>query len=376
MDIPHEIILVIDDDYSIRQSYVDWLEDLEYIVSSAENGRLGIEILKNKKVDLVLVDLQMPEIDGLGVLAWMNDHTPQIPSIVISGTGVIKNAVEALRCGAWDYLLKPIEDFDVLTHAVKNSLEKAQLRLENSRYQEHLEELVVERTNELNLRNQQLEVSRRQIIGILSHAAEYRDFETGNHFMRVSEYTGIIAKGLGMSREYIHTIQLAAPVHDIGKIGIPDSILLKKGKLQKSEWKTMKSHCQYGESILTSQKFILPLDQLNTGAKPEDDCGVECTIIAFAADIALNHHEHWDGSGYPIGLKGKQIPLKARITAVADVYDALGSIRPYKAAWPEDQCQDYIREQAGHHFDPEIVTVFFDNIEHILDIKNKLNDGI
>ena len=232
-----------------------------------------------------------------------------------------------------------------------------------------------ERTRQLQFRNEQLDLSRRQIIGILSQAAEYRDFETGDHFLRVSEFSACIARGMGWNESDINTIQLASPVHDIGKIGIPDSILLKKGKLTSEEWIIMKKHCRYGERILTSNRFVNFFTHTDEELRPDHvqkEAGQK--LIEIAANIALCHHEHWDGSGYPQGLKGEQIPVEARITAIADVYDALRSNRPYKDPWPEEKCLNLLREESGKHFDPEIVRIFLDNLDTIRKIEAELTE--
>lgn len=368
------VILIIDDEPAIRQSYADYLEDKNYITLTAENGKQGLNIFSREKIDLVLIDLRMPEIDGLTVLSKINQTSPEIPLIVASGTGIVGDAIEALHHGAWDYLLKPIEDFSILDHTITSALDKARLQKENREYRKHLETLVTERTMELEKRNNQLEISRRQIIGILSQAAEYRDFETGNHFLRVSEYSACIALGLGWDVHKVRNIQLASPIHDIGKIGVPDGILLKKTNLSDAEKEIMKMHCVYGKNILTNNKFVEAfycIDELfNKYNKSYDDS----SVISMAADIAMSHHEYWNGQGYPNGLKNEEIPIEARITTVADVFDALGSHRPYKDPWPETKCLDYIKKQSGKQFDPKNVEVFLDRIDIIREIKEKYKD--
>ncbi|MBN2040602.1 MAG: response regulator [Spirochaetes bacterium] len=367
-------ILIIDDEAAIRQSYTFCLEDMGYRILEAENGRVGVDIFEREHADLVLVDLRMPEMDGLEVLSYITENSSDTPVIIVSGTGMMRDAVEALHRGAWDYILKPIEDMLILTHAVTSALEKAKLIKDNRAYQEHLENLVAERTKELEKRNRQLEISRRQIIGILSQAAEYRDFETGNHFLRVSEYSACIAGCLGWDEEQVNNIHLAAPIHDIGKIGIPDSILLKNGTLTDDEWDHMKMHCQYGKNILAINKFVKKFLNIEELDEEEIQSDYSDSIIEMAANIALNHHEYWNGEGYPLGLKGEEIPIEARITSVADVFDSLGSHRPYKEPWPEEECLKYIEENSGIRFDPDIVEIFLQNIDTIREIKAKYTD--
>ncbi len=366
-------VLIIDDEESIRTSLGFFLEDCGYKVLTAGNGRVGIEIISAEKPDVVLTDLRMPEVDGLEVLKTASLICPDTPVIVISGTGRIQDVVEALHLGAWDYLLKPVEDLNVLSHLLTKAVDRVALIRENREYQRHLEDLVSQRTKELELTNQQLELSRRQIIAILSEAAEYRDFETGTHFLRVAAFCACIARSLGWDEEAVTCIELASPVHDIGKIGIPDHILMKNGPLDGDEWTEMKKHCQYGEAILRGRNLPAFFMKDGTGKGFLQNSTV-CEMLENAANIALYHHEQWDGSGYPSGISGETIPIQARITAVADVYDAISSKRPYKEPWPRDKCVQYVRDQAGKMFDPEIVEVFLNNLETIYEIQNHYRD--
>ncbi len=368
-----EKILIIDDEPMIRELFSIYLEEKGYNVVSADNGRTGLEMIESENPALVLTDLNMPHTDGYDVMKQAHEKDEDLPIVVISGAGTLDAAVKALRQGAWDYLIKPLQDMSILQHTIEKSLEKSRLLKENRRYRVHLEELVQERTQQLELRNKQLDISRRQIIGILSQAAEYKDFETGDHFLRVSEYCACIAEGMGWTEEMINHIKLASPVHDIGKIGIPDHILLKEGKLTPEEWEVMKNHTQYGNNILKSDKFVsFYIKNQSENGESLEEFGHQ--LIETAANIALNHHERWDGSGYPLGLKGEEIPIEARITAVADVYDALRSHRPYKEPWPHEKCLNYIESEADKHFDPQVVRVFLENIETIQEIRNTYAD--
>ena len=364
-------ILVIDDEKVLRNCLRYFLEDFGYSIIEAENGREGLEKISAEKPDVVLTDLRMPEVDGLEVLKKGKEIFPDLPVIVISGTGRIQDVVEALHLGAWDYVLKPVEDMSVVEHLVKNAVEQTNLIRKNREYKEHLEELVQERTHKLEEMNFQLEYSRMQIIAILSQAAEYKDFETGNHFMRVASMCGYIAKGLDWPEKDVKCIELASPVHDIGKIGIPDDILLKPGPLEKGEWEEMKHHCSYGKSILTG-KLLPDFTSLSGFNSKSDICN--CVMLENAAFIAMSHHEHWDGSGYPYGIKGKDIPVQARVTAVADVYDAIRSKRPYKDPWSEEISIEYMHENSGKQFDPEVVDVFCRNIDEVRKISQRYSD--
>jgi len=369
---PEDIrILIIDDESAIRDSFSEYLEDEGYQVQTAADGDQGLKLIESNPPDMVLTDLRMPHTDGLEVLKRGKDITRNIPFIVISGTGEISDIVGAIRAGAWDYITKPLNDLGFLKHQVEKNLEKSWLKKENERYKNHLEFLVKQRTKELEQRNRQLELSRRQIIGILSQAAEYRDFETGQHFMRVSSICSIIAKGLQWNEEQIQNLELAAPVHDIGKIGIPDHILLKPGKLNKEEWKIMKSHCQIGQHILLDGKKRLFNSHLDDRDSEET---LDSPVLDMAADICLYHHEYWDGSGYPIGLKGEEIPLTARITTLADVFDSLMSKRPYKEPWPDAKVLNHIEKGSGKLFDPLVVETFMSNLERIKKIRDTYKD--
>jgi len=369
---PEEIsILIIDDEDAIRESFSNYLEDEGYQVLTASDGMEGLKLLKEKTPQVVLTDLSMPHMDGLKLIQQGMKISPHIPYIVISGAGEISDIVEAIQSGAWDYIEKPLKNLGFLKQQIEKNLHKYTLERENERYRNHLEELVEQRTRELELRNQELIISRRQIMGILSQAAEYRDFETGQHFNRVSKIAGIIARGLEWPEAEIEAIELSAPIHDVGKIGIADSILMKKSDLTHQEWEEMRNHCQYGKEILTSGKErfekkdqIGDINYLETGK----------SILDHAAEICLYHHEHWDGSGYPSGIKEKEIPVFARITAIADVYDALLSRRPYKETWPEEKVLEWIKSKSGTQFDPELVNIFFEHLDEIRQIRRIYSD--
>ncbi|MCP4702816.1 MAG: response regulator [Gammaproteobacteria bacterium] len=374
-DKPPPVILSIDDDAIIRESFRNFLEDSGYQVLEAENGRTGLEVFAQKKPDLVLADLCMPELNGLAVLARVTKDAPDIPIIVVSGAGVLCDVVDALHLGAWDYLIKPIDDLSVLNYAIEKCLERARLIKENRKYKERLEEMVKVRTAQLEAANLELKETRMQIIRRLGKAAEYKDNETGKHVIRVSCYSGILAEELGLDPEIVELIRLCSPMHDIGKIGIPDKILLKAGPLDAAEWHFMQKHCMIGadmlEPLLTAE--ITPYREHTTlGRKMLE--GSDSSLLQVARRIAACHHEHWDGSGYPEGLSGEEIPIEARIVTVADIYDALSSERSYKPAFDEEKCQNIVRELSGNFLEPHIVNVFFSSINKILKVKEKWKD--
>lgn len=369
------LILTIDDEKSIRESFRYYLEDCDYNVLEAENGRIGVEIFKLQRPDLVLVDLRMPEMDGLEVLAKVTQISPETPIIVVSGTGVIRDAVEALHLGAWDYILKPVVDLSILRHAVEKALERARLITENREYKNHLEEMVRTRTAQLEAANKELTETRMQVIRRLGKAAEYKDNETGRHVIRVSLYSAVLAEGMGLPPETTDLILQGSPMHDLGKIGIPDSILRKDGPLDAFEWEMMQRHTAMGRRMLEP----LPTEECavyrrHTVIGEDILGGSDSPLLEMARKIAAFHHEHWDGSGYPYGLGGEDIPIEARIVSAADVYDALSSKRAYKEPFPEEKCRLLMRQLSGTFLDPSIVEVFFQNIDKIQEIKEKWKD--
>lgn len=364
-------VLVLDDDQCISEILGTFL-NRRYKTIVQNDARHALQLMREISVDLMLVDFNMPEMSGTDFISQARAIQPDVASIIISGNRDIDTAINALHTGVFDFIQKPFTDLSTLYTVIENAVVKRELIIENRRYKENLELMVQQRTRELEKKNQELNKSRVRIIGILSRAAEYKDYETGQHFLRVSEFSRIIAAGLNLGDHRVNIIRLAAPVHDIGKIGISENILLKQGKLEDDEFNEMKMHCQFGEEILKSESHDKSKILFENGTIEEASYSDE--LLETAARIAKSHHERIDGSGYPEGLKGDEIPLEARIVAVADVYDALGSSRAYKDAWSEDKCQDFIRENAGVLFDEDVVDSFFNNIEAILKLKNEVKE--
>ena len=367
-------ILTIDDESLIRDSFRFYLEDYDYQMLEAENGRIGLEMIHKKQPDLVLVDLRMPEVDGLEVLQDVHKNYPDLPIVVVSGTGVIGDVVEAMKRGAWSYLLKPIADFNTLRYAVEQALEKARLIKENRSYREDLEEKVRVRTQALEHSNQLLRDTRMQVILRLGKASEFRDKATGRHVIRVSCYTKILANCMGFSEAEVDTMALGSALHDVGKIGISDGILLKPGKLSPEEWETMQKHCLFGRELLNPLSVEDVEGFTSEVAGNMEGIFSDSDLLQISRIIAYSHHERWDGSGYPEGLKGDEIPIAARIVTAVDIYDAIGSKRPYKEAFLEKECLRIIREASGIILDPEIVDHFFDNLDLIQQVKAKWAD--
>ncbi len=311
------------------------------------DSRKVISQYQESRPELILLDINMPHRNGFDVLSDLKSlDDPLLPPIVmLTAYHDREPLIKSLTLGARDYITKPFDKNELLIR-VRNLLD-AQLAHHLLHDQKStLEKIVEERTREL--RDTQLQVVQR-----LGKAAEYRDEETGNHILRMSHSCAAIAKKLGWSHEQCDLILNASPMHDIGKIGVPDDILLKPGKFEPHEWEIMKSHATIGAQLLE---------------------GDESELLTMARDIALNHHEKWDGSGYPNGLSGTDIPEAARIAALADVFDALTSIRPYKKAWTVDDAISFIKENSGTHFEPGLVEVFIEVLPEILEIKSKYSD--
>jgi putative two-component system response regulator len=304
-------------------------------------------IYKSFWPDLILLDLNMPHMNGFEVMEELKkvEQRDYVPVLILTAQTDRESRLKALRAGAKDFLLKPFDLVEVI-HRIQNMLEVrlVQNKLRNQNF--NLEEKVQERTKELY--RTQLSIVQR-----LGRAAEYRDNETGNHVLRMSKVAALLAKHMGFDEKHCDLILNAAPMHDVGKIGIPDGILLKPGKHDLEEWGVMRTHAEIGYHILADD--------------PSE-------LLQLAAKIALEHHEKWDGSGYPNGLKGEEISIEARITTVSDVFDALTSERPYKRAWPIEDAVKYIDEQKGVSFDPEIVEKFKEVVPDIKRIKDQFVD--
>lgn len=310
---------------------------LKNIQTFSDSGK-GLEWLKCNDWDILLLDLDMPDPDGYAILEQLGlRNRVEQPIIIVTALNDPNSRRHGLELGANDYICKPIDLPEVLLR-VRNCLLLKQTTQNLRRTNAELEERVQRRT-------EQLFESYSAVIRALSRAASYRDDETGEHILRIGDFAALLAQGLGMPEPWCELIRLAAPMHDVGKIGIPDNILLKPGLLTDGEREYMKQHASIGYEIL------------------RDDINTELTDMA--ALIAWCHHEKWDGTGYPRGLAGEDIPLAARIVALCDVYDALRHPRPYKKAWDRQSTIDYIREQSGQHFDPHIVSVFEGLIEQI-----------
>jgi putative two-component system response regulator len=313
-------------------------------VISASDPREVLPLYRVHGADVILLDLNMPHLDGFEVLARLKAlNDPLLPPIlVLTAQHGNDHRLRALNEGARDYVTKPFDRAELLAR-VRNLVEVQRLHVTLRDQNKELEARVHDRTREL--RQTRLEIVRR-----LGRAAEFRDNETGFHILRMSHTSVLLARAVGWDDDQCELLLHASPMHDIGKIGIPDHILLKPGKLDPQEWETMKTHAEIGARILD---------------------GSDSALLTLAREIALTHHEKWDGSGYPHGLAGDGIPQVGRITAIADVFDALTSERPYKKAWPLEQAIDYISENRGRHFDPELGDHFLRLLPEVQAIRNR-----
>ncbi|WP_144637990.1 two-component system response regulator [Bordetella genomosp. 13] len=322
-------LLLVDDEPTNLQVLRHTLQE-DYRLFFARDGRKGIELARMEQPDLILLDVMMPDISGYEVCAALkqDEATKTIPIIFVTALASSMDEQYGFDIGAVDYITKPFSPA-IVRARVRNHLSLVQV--------------------------QALRDTRLQIIQRLGAAAEYKDNETGLHVIRMSHYAKVLALAAGYSQTAAEEVLHASPMHDIGKIGIPDAILKKPGKLTEEEWSVMRRHPIIGGKIIGEHRSGL---------------------LRMARIIAEGHHEKWDGTGYPRGLRGEQIPHVARIVALVDVFDALTSERPYKSAWPVDEAVDYIVKASGTHFDPELVPLFVECLPELLAIRGQWVDTV
>jgi putative two-component system response regulator len=323
------MVLIVDDEYIGRETLQSVLEGEGYDLEMAENGLQAIEKAKELLPDVILLDVMMPGMTGFEVCQHIrNDpQIAEIPIIILTALDDRESLLNALKAGADDFISKPFDRYELRARL----LGITQL----NRYQK----LIQERAK-LREANTQLLSAYEATIEGWSHAMDLRDRETEGHSQRVTQLTVKMSQALGLGNDDIMHIRRGALLHDMGKIGVPDAILHKPGPLTDDEWILMRKHPQFAFDMLYPIEYLRP-----------------------ALGIPLSHHEKWDGTGYPRGLKGEEIPMAARIFAVVDVWDALTSDRPYRPAWSEEQALTYIREQSGKHFDPDAVDLFFKSLK-------------
>ncbi|MCF7498864.1 MULTISPECIES: two-component system response regulator [unclassified Pseudoalteromonas] len=318
-----ERILVVDDEPANLKVMREVLGN-DYRLSFAKSGELALQLIENEPPKLILLDIMMPDMNGFEVCKVLksNQHTAHIPVIFVTALAHEQDESEGFALGAVDYITKPISP------AIVRARVKTHLSL---------------------IQAEQLQLAHIDLINRLGRAAEYKDTDTGEHIARMSRYSKVLALAYGMSEYQAEQLRQAAPMHDVGKIGIPDSVLLKPGRLDATEFEHMKQHAIIGAKIL--ENSTSPLLQL-------------------AHKLALEHHEKWDGTGYPYGLKGEEISIEGRIVSIADVFDALTSVRPYKDAWPVEKAVELLKTESGKHFDPQLIDLFIGQIDSIIEIKN------
>lgn len=364
-DIRQAKILIVDDEIlniEVVHRYLD-IGGFTNILSTDHSGQ-ALPLIGLHRPDLVLLDIQMPEISGLQILSAVrcDPALSQTPVIILTGCSDPETKLIALRAGATDLLAKPVHSEELLAR-IGNVLKVKAFQDQLSHHSEQLEYAVRRRTAEL-------EASRLEVIHCLARAAEFRDDDTGQHVLRVGRYTRIIGAQMGFSPEELDILEPAAQLHDVGKIGIADAILLKPGKLTQDEFEQMQRHCGFGKRIadpISDADARILRQHAEIGARIMESS--RSPVLELAKQIALTHHERWDGSGYPLGLAGEDIPLCGRITAVADVFDALSSKRPYKPAFPLKKCFEILEEGRGSHFDPEVLDAFFAKRSDIITVQ-------
>jgi putative nucleotidyltransferase with HDIG domain len=334
-------ILIVDDDRAIRDLLSEGLSDIGYRCDTASDGLEGLDKVRTNGFQLVVSDIDMPEMDGVRLLQEIKKIRPDTEIIMLTGMVDVEVAIQSMRLGACDYLTKPFNLAEVRI-TVERALEKQRLLRENREYQKTLEVKVAERTAELSKKNREVEdllghlqISYQTTLEALATALDTRDTETLGHSLRVAAYTAAVARRMGVAEPELTDIYRGALLHDVGKIGIPDAILRKPGKLTPEEWVEMRRHPEIGYRILQGINFL-----------------------EEAREIVLSHQETYDGSGYPRGLKGKEIPLGARIFAVVDTLDAMTSDRPYRKALPYEAARAEVLKYSGRQFDPDVVQVF------------------
>jgi putative two-component system response regulator len=338
-------LLVVDDDEALRRWEERVLGEQGYACDSARDASTVRERLQEGSYRLALLDVNMPGESGMDLLAHIRREHPEVAVLMVTGEDSTELAMTAIELGAYGYLVKPVGSGELLIN-VANAMHRWRTDAENRRLVERLQATVKERSDTLEDALQDLELSQTQVwvsqaetIFRLARLVEFRDEETGHHLHRMSSYCELLARKMGLPAQRCEFVRLASQLHDVGKVAVPDSILLKPGKLTSEEFEVIKSHAETGFQMLA---------------------GSAAEVVQLGALIARTHHERWDGGGYPRGLAGEDIPLEGRIAAVADVFDALTSDRVYRSALPVKSAIQMMRDERGRHFDPELLDAFFE----------------
>lgn len=350
-------VLVVEDNKESREQAVKLLGNFFDDITEAFDGADGLAKFKEDNYELIISDINMPNMNGIDMLKKIREIDTDIPILILSAYNNSSYFLDTIKLNISGYILKPV-NIEQLVNILGKIIEKIKLRHEVDDYKkqletmnEYLESQVTKRVQEIVMLNKDIAETQREIVCTMGAIGETRCKETGNHVKRVAEYSKILALHSGMSEEDADMLKQASPMHDIGKIGIPDAILNASRKLTIQEFEIMKTHAELGYDMLKSSNKEL---------------------LKLAATVAYEHHEKWNGSGYPRGLKGKEISLAGRITAVADVFDALGNDRIYKKAWPDEDIFLFFENEKGKYFDPELIDIFFDNLDKFLKIRDTL----
>lgn len=352
-------VLLVEDNPDSRGQAVKLLSNFFDNITEAKDGQNGLDIFKSGDFDLIISDINMPVMNGIEMISNIRSFDEDVPIIILSAHDDSNYFLDTIKLNISGYVLKPI-DIEQLLGSINRTLEKLKLKHELQKHKEQLEEIntnlelqVAQRMTEIIELNKEITETQKEVVFTMGAIGESRSKETGQHVKRVAEYSKLLAIYSGMSEEDAEMLKQASPMHDIGKVGIPDDILNAPRKLTKEEFEVIKTHSQLGYDMLKSSKKAL---------------------LKLASTIAYEHHEKWDGSGYPRGLVEEDIALSGRITAIADVFDALGSERKYKKAWDDEKIFSLLKEEKGKHFDPSLVDIFFKHLDEFLAIRDSLKE--
>jgi putative two-component system response regulator len=341
-----ERILVVEEDAQDQKLLIRLLDRAGYRCSAVEDSAEARRLLGAEEFDLILADVKLPGESGLRFVEHAMAEYPGIAAVMVTAIDDPEVAGAAIEIGAYGYIIKPFTANEIRI-GVKNALCRRRLQIENEAQRETLEQIVHARTMAIERSAKRLKLSREETVRRLSRAVEYRDEETGGHTERMSAYCAYLAGKLGLD---VESIRIASPMHDVGKVALPDHILLRPGALTPEEREEMERHTLIGHQILS---------------------GSGSALLELGATIALTHHEKWDGTGYPRRLAGSAIPLEGQVAAVADVFDALTSDRPYRPAFPIERAVEIMQAERGGHFDPRLVELFLENVDELLDLRER-----